>query len=63
MAKLFSVPYLGSIPLDPNLLRACERGVPFFGDYEGSPAFQPFTEFVAAIAAFSRASEQRRSGT
>ncbi len=53
MAKSFSVPYLGSIPLDPNLLRACENGVSFISDYVGSAAFQPFVEFVAAIVAFS----------
>jgi Mrp family chromosome partitioning ATPase len=26
MAQQFGVPYLGHIPLDPNLLKACEEG-------------------------------------
>eukprot|EP01084_Bolivina_argentea_P172120 298174_1 len=60
MAKSYSVPYLGSIPLDPNLMRACERGVSFTGDYAGSSAFQSFAEVVVSIVAFcdERANEK-----
>ncbi len=52
MAKSYSVPYLGSIPLDLNLMRACERGVSFTSDYVGSSAFQSFAGVVKSIVAF-----------
>lgn len=41
MAEKFNVPYLGKLPLDPNLLRACEDGVSFVDAYPTSPAASP----------------------
>lgn len=50
MAEAFGVPYLGKIPLDPNLLDCCERGVCFAEQYEndedGSPAVRPLNALV-----------------
>ena len=36
MAEKFNIPFLGSLPLDLNLLRACEDGVCFVDHYQGS---------------------------
>lgn len=38
MAQKFNVPYLGKLPLDTNLLKACEDGVSFVDTYQSSPA-------------------------
>jgi len=52
MAKEMSVPFLGSIPLDPNVLRCCEAGVSFLGAYpeaEHSAASKPFRDLLERI--------------
>jgi len=46
MAEKFNVPFLGSLPLDPNLLKACEDGVCFVDHYPGSSAARPLNEIV-----------------
>lgn len=51
MADKFEVPFLGSIPLDPNLLKSCENGVCFVDAYEenGSSAVGPMNDLVDAL--------------
>jgi len=49
MAKKFGVPYLGALPLDPNLLKACEDGVCFVEHYDSSPAVEPLQKIVDEI--------------
>ncbi|CAN0026349.1 unnamed protein product [Phaeothamnion confervicola] len=49
MAEAGGVPYLGQIPLDPNLLKACEEGVSFVEAYPTSPAAKPFAAVVDVI--------------
>ena len=46
MAEKFAVPYLGKLPLDPNLLKACEDGVSFVEKYPSSPAASPLNAIV-----------------
>lgn len=46
MAEKFGVPYLGRLPLDPNLLRACEEGSSFVDKYPASPATSPLNGIV-----------------
>lgn len=46
MAVAFGVPYLGKIPLDPNLLRACEEGVAVADKAPGSPAVPALQRIV-----------------
>lgn len=46
MADKFNVPYLGKLPLDPNLLKACERGESFVEKYPSSPASSPLNSIV-----------------
>jgi len=49
MAEKFNVPYLGKLPLDPNLLKACEDGVSFVEKYPLSPAASPLNAIVDKI--------------
>eukprot|EP01083_Nonionella_stella_P048779 130228_1 len=49
MADKFKVPYLGKLPLDPNMLKACETGVSFVDKYPSSPATSPLNSIVDKI--------------
>lgn len=49
MAKAYGVPFLGQVPLDPNLLKACEEGEAFTTVYTESPAAKPFGKIVASV--------------
>jgi hypothetical protein len=33
MAELFSVPYFGKVPMDPNMMFACENGFSFLENF------------------------------
>jgi len=46
MAEKFNVPFLGKLPLDPNLLKACEEGTSFVDKYQSSPATSPLNGIV-----------------
>ena len=46
MAAQFGVPYLGKLPMDPNMMEACERGRSFLDAFPVSPAAGPFTAIV-----------------
>jgi Mrp family chromosome partitioning ATPase len=46
MASQYNVPYLGKLPLDPNLLKACEEGASFVEKYSTSPAVKPLNDIV-----------------
>lgn len=49
MAKKFGVPYLGRLPLDPNLLKSCEEGKSFVDAYPSSPAASPLNSIVDGL--------------
>lgn len=49
MAADFGVPYLGSIPMDPNMLSACERGCSFLEAFPDSAASGAFEEIVQKV--------------
>jgi len=51
MAEKFGVPFLGSIPLDPNLLHCCENGKCFVDEYEenDSSAVGPINDLADAM--------------
>ncbi len=46
MAKRFNVPYLGKLPMDPNMMRACEEGKSFLEIFPDSVAAKPFLHIV-----------------
>lgn len=56
MSEEFKVPFLGSIPLDPHLLRACEKGLSYSSylaendmDPAKAPSLKPFTDVVTKL--------------
>ncbi len=49
MADRFGVPYLGKLPMDPNMMKACEEGRSFLEAYPASVAAAPFGDVVAQI--------------
>lgn len=49
MAQAYGVPYLGALPLDPQLTRACELGLYFADATPDSPAAAPFNTFVSKL--------------
>lgn len=56
MSKKFQIPYLGKIPMDSNMTRACEDGYSFLELYPTSVASEPFRQIVLQII-------QRTEGT
>lgn len=49
MAQRFGVPYLGKLPMDTNMMKACEDGKSFLEAFPTSPAAQPLKEIVSSI--------------
>lgn len=49
MAEHFGVPYLGGLPLDPNLLKSCEDGKCFVQTYSDSSAAGPLNSLVDKV--------------
>jgi ATP-binding protein involved in chromosome partitioning len=52
IAEDMSVPFLGSIPIDPEICRDSDNGVPFITENADSPATKAFTEIVKKIEHF-----------
>lgn len=46
MAKRFNVPYLGKLPMDPNMMRSCEEGKCFLEIFPSSVAAKAFETIV-----------------
>lgn len=62
VAQDFSVPILGSIPLDPDLMASCDMGTPYHINYPSSPAVPFFCELLKQLLTLSpqlRATDQR----
>jgi len=49
MALQMSVPFLGRIPIDPQIVRACDSGRPYVQHYCSSPAAQAFKEAMLPL--------------
>ena len=49
MAMEMSVPFLGRIPIDPQIVDACDSGRPYVEAYKGSVAAQSFAEAIKPI--------------
>mmetsp|Transcript_7483 Transcript_7483/g.30968 ORF Transcript_7483/g.30968 Transcript_7483/m.30968 type:complete len:390 (+) Transcript_7483:61-1230(+) len=59
MARRYDTQYLGAIPLDPDLARACEAGKYFVQANPQAPAARPFADAVDAVL---DALKKRRAG-
>ena len=56
-----SVPFLGSIPIDPEICRDSDNGMPFIIEHANSPATKAFTEIVKKIEQFLEQKERLES--
>ena len=52
MAEEMGVPFLGSIPIDPKLARACDEGRNFLGEFPESPATKAVLDIVKKVKEF-----------
>ena len=60
MAARFNVPYLGALPLDPSLQRACESGTCLVCQcQQHSPAFTPFVRLVDTMLSIITANKAK----
>jgi ATP-binding protein involved in chromosome partitioning len=58
IAKDLSVQFLGNIPIDPEVCRDSDNGIPFIVKHKNSPATIAFMEIVTKIASFLKNSER-----
>ncbi|MFQ5592819.1 MAG: P-loop NTPase [Anaerolineae bacterium] len=49
IADALELPFLGSIPFDPRLTRACDEGVPFVLQHAGTPTADALTEVAKRL--------------
>jgi Mrp family chromosome partitioning ATPase len=61
IAEDLSVPFLGSIPIDPEICRDSDNGMPFITEHVNSPATKAFTEIVKKIERFLEQKERLES--
>ncbi len=52
IAEELSIPYLGSIPIDPEICSSSDSGKPFIIEHSDSPATKAFMEIVKKIESF-----------
>ena len=52
IAEDLSIPFLGSIPIDPEICRDSDKGRPFIIEHSSSPATKAFMEIVKKIENF-----------
>ena len=52
IAEDLSIPFLGSIPIDPDICRDSDKGMPFIIEHSNSPATKAFMEIVKKISIF-----------
>jgi ATP-binding protein involved in chromosome partitioning len=58
IAEDMSVPFLGRIPIDPEICRDSDDGMPFITKHPDSPATKAFTEIVTKIERFLKRQER-----
>jgi len=61
IAEDLSVSFLGSIPIDPEICRDSDNGMPFITEHADSSATKAFTEIVKKIERFLEQREQLKS--
>jgi ATP-binding protein involved in chromosome partitioning len=60
ITEALSVPYLGSIPIDPEICNFADSGVSFLAEQPDSPSAKAFVEIVAKIEQFIESREMAR---
>lgn len=61
IAEDLSVPFLGRIPIDPEICRDSDNGMPFITEHVNSPATKAFMEIVEKIERFLEHKERLAS--
>ncbi len=61
MASEMKVPYLGSVPIDPRIVEACDDGKPYVDHYADSETAKAFEKIAAPILAIDRESHTQVS--
>jgi len=61
IAEELSIPFLGSIPIDPEICRDSDKGMPFIIEHKNSPATKAFMEIVRKIEDFLKHTKQRET--
>ena len=59
VAQEYSVPFLGSIPLDPRICEASDLGHPFITENPDSPASKAFMKIVEKVKTYIQEKEKR----
>jgi len=57
MAKEMGVPFLGKVPIDSDVVTACDSGEPFCQSYQKTPTAKAFAEIVDTILNFGAKGE------
>jgi ATP-binding protein involved in chromosome partitioning len=52
LAKDLDIPFLGRIPIDPQICEDSDKGVPFIAGHIDSPAAKAFMDIVQKVEAF-----------
>ena len=58
IAEDLSVPFLGNIPIEPEVCRDSDKGIPFIIEHKHSPATKAFMEIVKKIEDFLKNSKE-----
>jgi ATP-binding protein involved in chromosome partitioning len=58
IAEDLSIPFLGSIPIDPEICRDSDKGMPFIIEHSSSPATKAFMEIVKKIENFLKSAKR-----
>ena len=58
LAEDLKVPFLGQIPIDPEICEEADKGIPFVMGHVDSPATQAFKEIVKKVEDFLNTKEQ-----
>ena len=61
VSQEYSVPFLGSIPIDPRICEASDLGHPFIVEHPDSPASKAFMEIVEKIKTYIQEKENQSS--
>ncbi len=60
MATAMNVPFLGRIPIDPQIVEACDSGQPYIDNYRQSQAAQAFSQAVALLVGEQNSSRETK---
>jgi Mrp family chromosome partitioning ATPase/predicted Fe-Mo cluster-binding NifX family protein len=61
IAEDMGVPFLGSIPIDPNIAQSCDEGRPFIQQYSESPTAGILREIIRPIMALDFPNDSQRT--